>query len=51
MARVDLSNEYVRAAYEHKLDYKDLKYVARTGMQVTFLPGQSLWEKLQIGVL
>lgn len=50
MARVDLSNEYVRAAYEHKLDYKDLKYVARTGMQVTFLPGQSLWEKLQIGV-
>jgi adenosine deaminase len=50
MARVDLSNEYVRAAYEHKLNYKDLKYVARTGMQVTFLPGQSLWEKLQIGV-
>ncbi len=50
MARVDLSNEYVRAAYEHKLDYKDLKYVARTGMQVTFLPGQSLWDNLQIGV-
>jgi adenosine deaminase len=50
MARVDLSNEYVRAAYEHKLDYKDLKYVARTGMQVTFLPGQSLWDKLRIGV-
>ncbi len=50
MARVDLSNEYVRAAYEHKLDYKALKYVARTGMQVTFLPGESLWAKLQIGV-
>ncbi len=50
MARVDLSNEYVRAAYEHKLDYKDLKYVARTGMQVTFLPGQSLWNRLQVGV-
>jgi len=50
MARVDLSNEYVRAAYEHKLSYSDLKYVARTGMQVTFLPGQSLWDNLQIGV-
>lgn len=50
MARVDLSNEYVRAAYEHKLNYTDLKYVARTGMQVTFLPGASLWENLQIGV-
>ena len=50
MARVDLSNEYVRAAYEHKLGYKDLKYVARTGMQVTFLPGPSLWDKLRIGV-
>ncbi len=50
MARVDLSNKYVRAAYEHKLDYKDLKYVARTGMQVTFLSGQSLWNKLEIGV-
>lgn len=50
MARVDLANEYVRAAYEHKLNYKDLKFVARTGMQVTFLPGQSLWNKLQVGV-
>jgi adenosine deaminase len=50
MARVDLSNEYVRAAYEHKLNYSDLKYVARTGMQVTFLPGASLWANLQIGV-
>jgi adenosine deaminase len=50
MARLDLSNEYVRAAYEHKLNYSDLKYVARTGMQVTFLSGPSLWENLQIGV-
>lgn len=49
MARVDLSNEYVRAANEHKLSYSDLKYVARTGMQVTFLPGPSLWENLHIG--
>ena len=50
MARVDLSNEYVRAAYEYKLTYKDLKYVARTGMQVTFLPGPSLWQDMQLGV-
>jgi adenosine deaminase len=51
MARVDLTNEYVRAAYEHKLGYEDLKYVARTGMQVTFLPGASLWKNLQIGTV
>lgn len=49
MARVDLTNEYVRAAYEHKLSYEDLKYVARTGMQVTFLSGPSLWKNLAIG--
>lgn len=49
MARVDLTNEYVRAAYEHKLGYEDLKYVARTGMQVTFLPGASLWKNLALG--
>lgn len=51
MSRLDLSNEYMRAAYEHKLSYKQLKYIARTGMQVTFLPGDSIWENKQIGTL
>lgn len=49
MSRTDLSNEYMRAAFEHKLTYRDLKYVARTGMQVNFLPGASIWESLRIG--
>jgi adenosine deaminase len=49
MSRTDLSNEYMRAAYEQKLGYKDLKYVARTGMQVNFLPGDSLWADFKIG--
>lgn len=49
MSRTDLSNEYMRAAFEHKLGYRDLKHIARTGMQVTFLPGASLWQGLKIG--
>lgn len=49
ITRIDLSNEYVRAAYEHGLGYVDLKYIARTGMQVAFLPGDSLWADGRIG--
>lgn len=51
MSRLDLSNEYVRAAYEHKLNYRQLKYIARTGMQVNFLAGDSIWANKQIGTL
>ncbi|MGA9063624.1 MAG: adenosine deaminase [Terracidiphilus sp.] len=43
VSRIDLTNEYVRAALDYKLTYKNLKRLARTGMEHDFLPGASLW--------
>jgi adenosine deaminase len=43
VSRIDLTNEYTRAALEYKFSYKDLKQMARTGMEHTFLPGPSFW--------
>jgi adenosine deaminase len=44
VSRIDLTHEYVTAAEEFGLDYRDLKQMARTGLEHTFLPGASLWE-------
>lgn len=41
--RIDLTHEYVRAATEQGLGYRDLKTSARNGIHYSFLPGQSLW--------
>jgi adenosine deaminase len=35
----------VRAAIDYGLSYRDLKQLARTGMEHDFLPGASLWAK------
>jgi adenosine deaminase len=43
VSRIDLTHEYVRAALDYHLTYRDLKQLARTGMEHDFLPGQSLW--------
>jgi len=43
VSRIDLTHEYVRAAIDYGLSYKDLKQLARTGMEHDFLPGSSLW--------
>ena len=45
VSRIDLTHEYVRAAMEYGLGYLDLKSMARTSMEHSFLPGQSLWQK------
>lgn len=42
--RTDLSSEYLRAAQVHRLDYRQLKTIARNGVEKSFLPGASLWE-------
>ena len=39
VSRIDLTHEYVTAALEFGLDYRELKAMARTGMEHTFLPG------------
>ena len=43
VSRIDLTHEYVRAAIDYGLTYRDLKQMARTGMEHGFLPGASLW--------
>jgi adenosine deaminase len=45
VSRIDLTHEYVTAALEFGLSYSDLKNMARTGMEHTFLSGPSLWAK------
>jgi adenosine deaminase len=43
VSRIDLTHEYVRAAMEYGLGYLDLKAMARTSIEHSFLPGVSLW--------
>ena len=43
VSRIDITHEYVRAALDYHLTYQDLKQLARTGMEHSFLPGASLW--------
>jgi adenosine deaminase len=45
VSRIDLTHEYVRAAMEYGLRYLDLKAMARTSLEHSFLPGESLWQK------
>jgi len=45
VSRIDLTHEYVRAAMEYGLGYLDLKAMARTSLEHSFLPGDSLWQK------
>jgi adenosine deaminase len=45
VSRIDLTHEYARAAVEYSLSYLDLKTMARTSIEHSFLPGESLWEK------
>jgi adenosine deaminase len=43
VSRIDITHEYVRAAIDYNLTYQDMKQLARTGMEHSFLPGNSLW--------
>ena len=43
VSRIDLTHEYVRAVESYGLRYEDLKLMVRTGMEHSFLPGESLW--------
>jgi len=48
VSRIDLTQEYVRAALDYHLAYADLKQLARTGMEHSFLAGASLWETADV---
>ncbi|MEO0549038.1 MAG: adenosine deaminase [Pseudomonadota bacterium] len=41
--RTDMTEQYVRAAIEHGLDYAALKAASRNSAHYAFLPGESLW--------
>jgi adenosine deaminase len=43
VSRIDLSNEYLRAAQTYRLDYRKLKQISRDSLEYSFLPGASLW--------
>ncbi|WP_419255274.1 adenosine deaminase family protein [Caulobacter sp. ErkDOM-YI] len=43
VSRIDMTNEYLRAATEHGLRYRDLKGIARDSLEYAFLPGASFW--------
>lgn len=43
LARSDMTNEFMRAAVEHGLDYRALKQIVRNSLEYSFLPGESLW--------
>jgi len=45
VSRIDITHEYVRAVDEQGLGYADLKRMARTSLEHSFLPGESLWRK------
>jgi len=45
VSRIDITDEYVRAAIDYHLTYADLKTLARTGLEHNFLPGASLWAR------
>ncbi|MBI1682741.1 adenosine deaminase family protein [Caulobacter hibisci] len=42
VSRIDLTNEYLRAATEQGLTYRDLKAIARDSLEYAFVPGRSL---------
>jgi adenosine deaminase len=45
VSRIELTHEYTRAVLEFQLGYLDLKDMARTSLEHSFLPGNSLWAK------
>jgi adenosine deaminase len=45
VSRITLTHEYNRAALDFNLTYLDLKNMARTSVEHSFLPGASLWQQ------
>jgi adenosine deaminase len=43
VSRIDITHEYTRGVLDFHLGYLDLKRMARTSIEHSFLPGQSLW--------
>ena len=48
VSRIDLTNEYLRAATTYGLGYEDLKTLARNSLTYSFLAGNSLWSSARL---
>ena len=48
VSRIDITHEYIRAVETYGLSYADLKQMARTSLEHSFLPGVSLWSAKDI---
>jgi adenosine deaminase len=51
VSRIDITHEYARAARSFHLSYLDLKHMARTSLEHSFLSGQSLWRSPDVFTL
>jgi len=45
VSRINITHEYTRAVLDFGLSYLDLKKMARTSLEHSFLPGPSLWQQ------
>jgi adenosine deaminase/adenosine deaminase CECR1 len=50
ISRIDLTNEYLRAALTYDLGYRELKTMARNSLAYSFLPGAGLWQSGTVAV-
>ena len=48
VSRIDLTHEFVRAAETYALSYADLREMARTSLEHSFLPGSSIWRESDV---
>ena len=48
VSRIDLTHEFVRAAETYALSYSDLREMARTSLEHSFLPGSSIWRESDV---
>jgi adenosine deaminase len=48
VSRIDLTHEYQRAVEDFGLGYDDLKNMARTSIEHSFLPGTRLWRRMDL---
>jgi hypothetical protein len=47
VSRTDMTHEYLRAVEDQGLNYADLKRMARASLEHSFIPGRSVWQKLE----
>jgi adenosine deaminase len=48
VSRIDLTHEYERAVEDFGLHYEDLKNMARSSIDHSFLPGTRLWQQVDL---